>query len=79
MLLIKTENQLMFIQTVLISLGLLCNTPFVETYPLLGQLFDNGYKVLGHSGYPIPVITFHPQGAWITLDIYDIKLRGMKR
>ena len=46
-------------RSLLISRDLLCYTSFVETYPLLNQLLDNGYKVLGHDVNPIPVITFH--------------------
>ena len=52
-------------RSLLISLGLLCYTPLVETYPFFIQLLDNGYKFLGYDGYPIPVITSHPQGEWM--------------
>ena len=54
-------------RSLLIFLGLSSNTPFVETYSLLSPLLGNGYKVLGH-GYPMPVITFHPQGEWMDLE-----------
>ena len=35
-------------------------TPLGETYPLLGQCRDNGYKCRGYGDDPIPVITPPP-------------------
>ena len=32
---------------------------------LISQFFSNGYKLLGHDDYPIPVITSYPQGKWM--------------
>ena len=64
-------------RSLLMSLGLLCYTSFVETYPFLSQLLDNGYKVLGHDGYPIPVITSHRVSGW-NLNINEIKPRRVR-
>ena len=48
-------------RSLIISLGLLCYTPLDETYPLLSQLLNSGFKFYGHDGYPISVINSQPQ------------------